>query len=191
LVGYRSFVADLARIQAHLDDQLASELLDLSVTEFASTLATLADETGPLDNLEERNQVRAELVEAGLESVYRDFAALHVGAQHLTSQFDLVWWQSAFEQLLKSQPELATVSASGIRLLENDFVEADSNLIRLGVEAFNALQSHHWKETLEVQPEQTESLKELLRAKQATYRSVQTASGPLAKILLAAIALSP
>jgi hypothetical protein len=191
LVGYRSFVADLARIQAHLDDQLASELLDLSVTEFASTLATLADETGPLDNLEERNLVRAELVEAGLESVYRDFAALHVGPQHLTSQFDLVWWQSAFEQLLKAQPELAAVSASGIRLLENDFVEADSNLIRLGVEAFNALQSHHWKETLEAHPEQTESLKELLRAKQATYRSVQAASGPLAKILLAAIALSP
>ncbi len=191
VVAYRSFITDLARIQAHLDDALAGDLLDLSVTEFASTVASLADQTGPLENLEERNRVRAELAEAGLTEVYRDFAALHVSAQHLTSQMDLVWWQSAFELLLKTQPELASVSAAGIRLLEKDFVEADANLIHLGVEAFNALQSHHWKETLEANPEQTESLKELLRAKQATYRSVQAASGPLANILLAAVALSP
>ena len=93
--------------------------------------------------------------------------------------------------MLRLQPELATISASGIRLLENDFKEADSNLIKLGVQAFNQLQSHHWKETLAGNPESTESLKELLRAKQATYRAVQAASGPLSNILLAAIALSP
>jgi hypothetical protein len=191
LIAYRNFMADLARIQAHLDGVLAAELLDLSTTEFASTLATLADVTGPLENLDERNQLRSELIEAGLEAVYRDFAALHVGAQHLTSQFDLVWWQSAFELLLKSQPELAALSGDGIRALEQDFIAADSNLIRLGTLAFNALQAHHWNETLTANPEQTESLKALLRAKQATYRSVQAASGPLAKILLAAVALSP
>ena len=191
LVAYRSFIADLARIQAHLDSAIGSELLELSMTEFASTLATLADETGPLENLDERNAIRAELVEAGLEEVYRDFSRLHISSEHLSSQFDLVWWQSAFELLLKSQPELASVSASGIRLLENDFIKADTQAIQLGVQAFNALQAHHWQETLAANPQQTESLKELLRAKQATYRSVQAASGRLAKILLAAVALSP
>lgn len=191
LVAYRSFIADLARVQAHLDESLAGNLLELSTTEFASTLATLANETGPLENLDERNLIRAELEAAGLTNVYKDFAALHIGAEHLLSQFDLVWWQSAFELLLNEQPELASVSMSGVRLLENDFVAAERNLIDLGVEAFNQLQAHHWKETLEANPQQTGSLKELLRGKQATYRSVQASSGPLAKILLSAIALSP
>ena len=191
MVAYRSFISDLARIQLHLDPAIADDLLDLSIKEFASKLETLANQTGPLDNLELRNAIREELTEAGLDEVFRDFASLHVGIDHLPAQFDLVWWQSAFELLLKSQPELAGVSADGIRLLESDFISAENNRINLGVDAFNALQAHHWRETLEAHPEQSESLKELLRAKNATYRNVQAASGPLAKILLGAVALSP
>lgn len=191
VVAYRSFVADLARIQAHLNEQLAANLVDLSITEFVAALSTLANETGPLENLLERNAIRSELEAAGLDSVYRDFADLHVGAEQLSSQFDLVWWQSAFELLIKLQPELSSISAAGIRLLESDFIEADANLAQLGVQAFNQLQAHHWQETLEANPDSTESLKELLRAKQATYRAVQSTSGPLANILLAAIAISP
>jgi len=191
VISYRTFIADLSRVQAHLSEELSSKLLDLSVSEFGSALKTLAEETGPLENLDERNRLREELSNAGLDSVYRDFAALHVGSDHLAAQFDLVWWQSAFELLLKLKPELSAVSASGIRLLESDFIDADSNLIKLGVQAFNQLQAHHWKETLAANPDSTESLKELLRAKQATYRTVQAASGSLSRILLAAIALSP
>lgn len=191
MVSYRGFVADLARVQVHLDEKLSKELFELSVTEFVSTLASLAEKSSPLENLEERNSLRAELVSAGLESVYRDFASLHVSREHLSLQFDLVWWQSAFEVLLKAQPELASVTAADVRSIESHFIEADRNLNQLGVQAFNQLQSHHWMETLEANPEQSDSLKELLRAKQATYRSVQAASGPLAKILLGAVALSP
>jgi hypothetical protein len=191
LVAYRGFMADLARITAHLDPELAAGLLDLSVTEFAATLASLATQTEPLENLVERNQIRAELASAGLAEVYRDFAGLQVGPDHLAAQFDLVWWQSAFEALLKAHPQLSAVSASGIRQVENDFVSADQNQIHLGVQAFNQLQAHHWNETKDAHPEQTEQLKELLRARQATYRSVQASAGPLARVLLSSIALSP
>ena len=191
LVSYRSFLTDLARIQVHLDTRLEVQLLNQSVTEFASTLASLATQTEPLEQLTERNALRVQLDTAGLGEVFRDFAALHVPAEHLAPQFDQVWWQSAFELLLASQPELAGVSNSGIELLEKDFVTADIELIQSGVAAFNQLQSHHWKETLEANSEQTNSLKELLRARQATYRNVQAASGELSNILLAAVALSP
>ena len=191
LVAYRSFVAELARIQAHLDSAIAESLLELSLTEFASTLASLATQTEPLENLIERNQVRAELTQAGLEDVYRDFARLHVGSEHLAPQFDLVWWQSAFEQLLIAHPQLAEHAASDVRELEKSFIEADLQHIHLGVSAFNQLQAHHWKETMDANPQQTESLKDLLRAKQATYRSVQAAAGSLSNVLLGAVALSP
>jgi hypothetical protein len=191
LAAYRSFIADLSRVQAHLDESLANELLELTPTEFASTLASLAEQLEPLELLEDRNALRSELKAAGLDSVYRDFAALHVAAEHLSSQFDLVWWQSAFELLLKYEPELLRYPANEVRAIENDFLAADAELIQLGVQAFNQLQAHHWHETLDAYPEQSESLKALLRAKQATYRSVQAASGHLSKILLGAIALSP
>ena len=191
LVSYRAFTTDLARIRTHLDHRLESGLLGQSVTEFAATLASLATQTEPLDSLEQRNRLRAELESAGLGEVFRDFAALHVSVEHLAVQFDQVWWQSAFELLLKNQPELASITNSGVELLERDFIAADTELIEAGVSAFNQLQSHHWHETLEANPEQTNSLKELLRAKQATYRSVQASSGELSKILLAAVALSP
>ena len=191
LTGYRNFVAQLSRIQVHLDTRLEVRLLDLSLTEFAATLGSLATHTEVLDDLETKNSLLTELVDAGLEDVYRDFAALHVSGEHLASQFDQVWWQSAFELLLASQPELASVSVSGVQLLEDEFIRADSELVASGVRAFNELQSHHWNETLEANSAQTESLKQLLRAKQATYRSVQAASGALSNILLAAVALSP
>ena len=191
LVAYRSFTAELGRIQVHLDPELSRNLLDGSVSDFTSTLSSLATQTDPLENLTERNQVRSELIDAGLEDVYRDFAKLHVAREHLASQFDLVWWQSAFEQLLKAHPQLAALTADNIRELENEFVESDQNHILLGVQAFNQLQAHHWQETMVANPEQTEKLKELLRAKQATYRSVQAAAGPLTKVLLSAVALSP
>lgn len=191
LVAYRSFIADLSRLQAHLDDQLASRLMSMSTTEFRSTLASLAENDGALENLENRNQARQELIQKGLESVYRDFSALQISREHLAAEFDLVWWQSALEALLSLQPELAAITDAKVRELESAFIEADQNLNELGVSAFNQLQAHHWQETLAAFPQQTESLKELLRAKQATYRSVVATSGPLSKVLLGAIAVSP
>ena len=191
LVGYRNFMVDLSRVQAHLESGVSAELIELSPTEFASTLANLADQTGPLENLLEKNNARRELEAAGLSEVYRDFANLKVGREHLAVQFDLVWWQSAFEILLKHQPELLSVQEAGIKLLEDDFIEADAELNQLGAQAFNQLQAHHWKETLEAHPEQSASIKELLRSKKATFRSVANASGTLSNVLLGAVAVSP
>ena len=191
LIMYRGFLADLARLQVHLDSELSASLLELSITEFAAHLSSLATQLEPLENLEERNRLRANLTAAGLESVYRDFARLKLRQEHLAAEFDQVWWQSAFEHLLTLQPELTHASAEGIRLLEQQFIDADSGLNELGVSAFNGLQGHHWRETLAANPQDSTGLKELLQARQATYRSVFAASKPLANLLLSSVAASP
>lgn len=190
-VAYRNIVADLARVRAHLREVLSNELFDLPTGEFLVTVKSLATQTGPLENLAERNRLRSELKSAGLQEVYEDFASLHLGREQLAANFDLVWWQSAFETLLRLEPSLASHGASALSQLETAFIQADEQHIELGVSAFNQMQSHHWKETIAANPADGERLKELLRTKTATFRSLHTASNSLSTVLLSAIGLSP
>ena len=190
-VAYRSFISELARVQLHLDSSLSTELLDYPPTQFAKVIGSLAKDTEPLAQLEIRNAIRSELKSAGLDEVYRDFARISVKPEHIAAEFDQVWWQSAFELLLRLNPDIASVSPDGIRLLENDFSEADRQLNELGVQGFNQLQAHHWKERIEANAIEAASLKEVLKTRTASFRSLRNASKSLSDVLLGAFAASP
>ena len=190
-VAYRNFTIDCARVANHLEEALGLNLLDLSVPEFIATLTSLASNHEPLENLAHRNQISLELKSAGLDEVARDFANLHVGREHLSAQFDQVWWQSAFEVLLTLEPELAAYSASRIAELETNFIDADLTHNQLGVGALNSLQAHHWKETIEANSAESTNLRELLRTREASFRSLISTAPILSKMLLSAIAASP
>jgi hypothetical protein len=141
--------------------------------------------------LEIRNSIREQIERAGLTDVLRDFANLHVTREHIAAEFDLVWWQTAFEELLKLEPELATYSAERIQVLEEDFVEADRAYNSLGGAALNALQAHHWKVAIEANPSESDELKQLLRGRVATYRSLKSSAKNLSSVFLSAYAASP
>ena len=190
-VAYRNFITDVSRVFAHVREELGRNMMEDSISEVVATLASLATELAPLENLEERNRIRKELEQAGLTDVYQDFARLHVDREHLAAQFDLVWWQSAFEELLLLEPEIASYSAEKISVLEEEFVTSDQEHNNLGVGAFNELQSHHWKETLQARPEESERLKSLLRSRAASFLTLNSAAANLSSILLSAYATSP
>lgn len=190
-LAYLNFMNSAVRLAQHLDASLADKFFDMSVLDFVSMLASLANELGPLENLESRNIQRASLNSAGLESVYRDFSSLHVDQEHLAAQFDQVWWQSAFEELLKLEPTVAAYSVSQISQLEQDFIDADRNHNALGVGVFNSMQANHWKENLDAHQGESESIKELLRSKSASFKSLIAAAPSLSKALLSAFACSP
>jgi len=190
-VAYRNAVADLARIRSHVRETLAQELFDLPLPEFTTTIKSLATQTGPLENLLERNRLRQELQTAGLQAVYEDFANLHLNREQLAANFDLVWWQSAFETLLELEPSLTSLGSKAISQLERAFIEADEQHIELGAGALSHKQGHHWKEAIQASPSDGERLKELLRTKTATFRTLHAASNSLTDILLSAVALSP
>jgi hypothetical protein len=159
-VAYRNAVADLGRVRSHLRESLADKFFELPISEFLETVKSLATQTGPLENLGERNRLRSELQASGLQEVYEDFANLHLGREQLAANFDLVWWQSAFETLLELEPSLASHGSSAVSLIEKAFIEADEQHIALGVSAFNDLQSRHWKETIAANPSDGDRLKE-------------------------------
>ena len=191
LVLYRNLATDLARIQVRLAPKLSEALMQLSLSDFEKALNNLADTGATLDDIETKSVVRSELHEAGLDAVFEDFARIHVTSDHLAPQFDQVWWQSAFEITLMDTPSLASYSSEQIDALEEDFVSADRDLIGKGVGAFNQMQAHHWHETLEAVPGEAQSLKEVLKTRNATVRSVFAAAPRLSGYLLAAIAASP
>lgn len=190
-VSYRNVITDVARVSAHLESSIAEGLLEASVSEFTAVMSSLASDLGPLGNLSVRNELRQKLHEAGLADVYRDFANLHVSREHIAAEFDLAWWQTAFEELLKLEPDLANYSTERIQVLEEDFIDADREHNALGVGAFNALQAHHWKETIDANSAESEALKQLLRSRVASFRSLKAAATKLSSVLLAAYAASP
>ena len=190
-VAYRNAVADLSRIQAHLSESMSETFFEQPVSVFLEAITSLATQSGPLENLQERNRLREQLKAVGLETVYEDFAQLHISAEQLPANFDLVWWQSAFELLLELEPDLASNSSKQVSELEQRFIAADTEHIQLGVAAFNQLQAHHWQETIQSNAAEGESLRELLRSRTATFRDLFTSSEKLSSILLGAVAASP
>ena len=190
-VAYRNFIADVARVAHHLEPTIAESWLEASQMQFVSTLASLAADLGPLEDLSPKNSARAELEAAGLESLIADFANLHVSREQLAAQFDQVWWQSAFEELLRLEPELMSHSIERIENLEDEFIDADRSHNALGVGAFNAMQGHHWKETLEAHPQESEALKQLLRTRIVSFKSLTATAPILSRTFLGAFASSP
>ena len=191
LADYRNFMIDAARLAQHLDRNLAEKIFEVPVSEFVAALSSLANNLGPLENLEARNAALESLNAVGLENVYRDFASLHVDQEHLAAQFDQVWWQSAFEALLRLEPALASHSLSAITELEREFIDADGKHNSLGVGVFNAMQAHHWSEKLADRPAESDSIRALLRSKSASFQSLYSAAPSLSNLLLSAFAASP
>ena len=191
LVIYRNLATELARIQVTLSPKLSESLMELSLADFEKALNNLANTGSTLDDVESKFTIRRELRETGLDSVFEDFARLHVVRDHLAPQFDQVWWQSAFEITLMDTPSLGSYSSERIDALEEDFVSADRDLISKGVGAFNQMQAHHWHESLAALPSESQALKDLLKSREATVRSVFAAAPRLSSHLLAAIAASP
>ena len=189
--AFRNFMSDAVRLVQYLDTDLREKLFNISVPDFVSRLASLANDLGPLENLDSRNATRAALSAAGLESVYRDFSRLHVDQDHLAAQFDQVWWQSAFEELLEHDPAVAAYSTTQINALEQDFIEADQHHNSLGVGVLNAMQAHQWKEKLDANPVESDSIRELLRTKSASFKSLVSAAPSLSNLLLGSFAASP
>lgn len=190
-VLYRNLVAELGRIQAYLPENVSKSLSAMPLASLESALKNLTETTSTLEGIESKRLVRKELSDAGLDSVFEDFARLHVAKDHLASQFDQVWWQSAFEVALMDTPSLASYSSERIEAIEQDFLDADQDLTAKGVLAFNQMQAHHWKENLDALPTETSALKDILKSRQATNRSVFAAAPTLSNYLLAAIGASP
>lgn len=190
-VAFHTFLADLKTLSEHLDPSTAAELNRLPLSDFANRLSTLANNLEPLENLEVRNGLALELTAAGLSEVHRDFSNRHLKKEQLFGQFEQVWWQSAFELIVSSNPNFLALTGARLQALFDQFDAADREHIKLGADSLTKIQASRWVSLVTANPEQSEGLKQHLRAKTASLRTLYSSSPGLMSELVAVIGLSP
>ena len=163
-VIYQSLVADLIKLDSHLDpDPARPNLIELEIGLLSQTLKRLATETKPLDNLLAKNNLRSRVSEAGLDALLRSLASNGVRNEDLVAEFDQCWWLSALEYLLSGDNSFASFSAEVLAELESNFVKADQ---RVQIEARREISYRNklaFTDATESNPGQTDALKLLLR----------------------------
>jgi hypothetical protein len=192
LIAYQNFVTDLGSLQAHVDDDASAKpLLKMPLTELAKSLASMAADRQPLENLEARNTLREQLREQGISALARDLANLKVKREHIAAELDLAWWQSALEYLVARDASVMKYTAEQIDSIEEDFAASDTAVnLQSRLHLAHAL-SLKWRDALTQHAGQAATLKALLRTKQATFKTLKAAAPDIYTQLVPVVMTSP
>ena len=191
-IKYRGFAADLASIQAHLevnDDTLA--LVRLSLGDLGTTLGKMANDLTPLKNFSERTLLVAELSDLGLAEVVRDFARLHVRKENLAVEFAQAFWQTALEYAVAKDSRILSFTAERIEVLEQDFRDAEAEVIKLGAAKIAELQAKAWHSALLANPTEADALKALLKTRSASFTQLDAIAPSFKNVLTPVVMASP
>lgn len=192
LVTYQALVADLERIQSHLDPNAKSVgLTRLELNELEAKLDSLCEDTEVLENLGDRSMVANELRAIGLESLMRDLSRMHVSREHIPIEFDLAWHQSALEWLVQKNKELLGFTAENLDTLEKEFNALDESSVSQGQNAVASALSQQWGSNLAKYPGQGEALRTQLKSGEADLASVLAESFQLVGAVSPVAAMSP
>ncbi len=191
-VAYQSLVRDLEAIQQHLDPELHKiALVRLPLESLRQLLSELAAPTDFFDKYADRELVASELRSLGLSRLINDLAALHAPKEHLASELEQAWWQTALELLVSKNPKILTYSSKRISELEDEFKVADAAVVNAGITSLSIELAERWQSALAAHPEQASALKAVLRSGSATSIDLATAAPEIWPSLAPAIMVSP
>lgn len=163
-VIYQSLVADLIKLDSHLDpDPKRKNLLELPIPELSAKLRALAVETAPLDNLVAKNDLRRRVQEAGLGSLVKSLALSQARNEDLIAEFDQCWWLSALEYLLAGDNAFASYTPEFLAELESEFVKADHRLMVEARKEISFITASRWNQAVANLPQEAEALKNMLK----------------------------
>ena len=192
LVTYQALIADLEKIQGHLDPQANEpKLVELPLEDLAKKLESLVADIGALDNLAERAVVATELRAIGLEDLMRDLARLHVTREHLASEFDLAWWQSALEFLVSKNPAVLGKSTDDVAALEDGFRTAADAVLLENRKNLAIQLGEIWRSDISGHPAEAAALKALLKSGKASIGALVRSAPHIAANLAPNLAMSP
>ena len=191
-IVYQAFIADLEKLERHLDAELTkTSMVRLSLAELESKLDSLVNDTAALDNLGERSLVANELAAVGLEPLKRELARLHTPREHIAVEFDLAWWQSVLEVLIQRDVTLLSFSAAEMADIEKQFCDADAKLVALGASHIAAHLAERWHEGVASHAVDANNLKTLLKTGTATLPQLTRAAGSLLPVVAPIVMVSP
>lgn len=103
-----------------------ADLRDLPLAELRARLDRLVDDDATLRQMPERAGVLGALKRLGLGPLVDDLTARRVPTDLVGAEFDLAWWSSLLEQLLRGDPALADLDASSLDVASQRLRELDS-----------------------------------------------------------------
>ncbi|MEE6273162.1 hypothetical protein V2J56_07360 [Georgenia sp. MJ206] len=102
------------------------DLLDVPLGRLVEKMAELGVDGEALRLLPERTAVLAELTDLGLADLVADLAARRVPTAGLGAEFELAWWSSVLEEILRSDPALAGYDGPALVALAERFRDLDA-----------------------------------------------------------------
>ena len=191
-VTYQSLVADLIKLDSHLDQgQGRVTLLELPLPELGSKLQKLNEDTAPLENMAIRNDLRKRVTALGLDSLVKSLAASNSRNEHLVAEFDQCWWLSALEYLLSGDNAFAQYSPESLAQLESDYVRAGHLVLAESRKEISSRTASGWKSAIQRFPKETENLRSALKLRVSKFLDLNTAAGSIWPQLVSHVALSP
>jgi hypothetical protein len=191
-VIYQSLLADLIKLDSHLDPELSKlSLIELPISELSAKLRALTTETGPLDNLVEKNDLRKRIQEAGLSALVRSLAANGARNESLIAEFDQCWWLSALEYLLVGDNAFTSYTPELLAQLEAEFVKADSALMMESRKEISYATATRWKKAVELLPQEAQALRALLKERVSSLPALTASARKLWPSLVSHVAASP
>ncbi len=163
-VIYQSLVADLIKLDSHLDpDPARPNLIELEIPKLSQTLHALATETKPLDNLLAKNDLRRRVNDSGLGPLVRSLAVNGARNEDLIAEFDQCWWLSALEYLLSGDNSFASFTPEVLAELESSFAKADQKVVVEARKEISYRTRNAFLDATDANPAQTDAFKTLLR----------------------------
>lgn len=143
----REVAGELARLQGMLAEprREADRLDQLHVDELSSILDRLVADQETLKTLPERTLVIDQLREHGLQELMADLQRREVPTEHLRSELELAWWQSALEAMISGDEYLAMTDAATLRRIEAEYRLADSTHLETGSQRLSWKLAQRWK----------------------------------------------
>lgn len=191
-VTYQSLVADLIKLDSHLDQGKSRlGLLELPLPELGSKLQRLNEDTAPLENMVVRNDLRKRVSALGLDALVKSLAASNSRNEHLVAEFDQCWWLSALEYLLAGDNSFAQYSPESLAELEADFVKAEQLVLAETRKEISSRTASGWKTAIQNFPKETDSLRALLKQRVSKFLELNTGAGIIWPRLVSHVGVSP
>jgi len=191
-VIYQSLLSDLIKLDSHLDQESQRQnLIELPIPELSKTLRALATETGPLDNLAAKNDLRRRVQDAGLSSLVRSLATNGARNESLIAEFDQCWWLSALEYLLVGDNSFTSYTPELLAQLESQFVVADHRYLLESRKEISYRTARRWNQAVLDLPQEVEAVRQLLKARVSSLPAITQKARKLWPNMVSHVASSP
>jgi hypothetical protein len=179
-VAWQQVAADLASLDAPLRHTAREQQLEnLPLPRLGALLASLAEPSDVLQNLQERSELMSRLRD--LDPLLTDLAARHVPEEQVAAELELSWWRSALDALLQADRALLGAKADVLERLEADFRLVDEAHAAGSAQTLGWQLAENWRIGLVDWPEEATALKDLLRTDRVTAASLQQQAPHLAR----------